>query len=135
MRFTDRHDHHEPDKMLFLSGFIFWRNSYGLILISFKRSKIIVHITAQEYPAQQHCHHYIPHIIRRQQLMGGNAGCGGYRFDCKFGICKIIKSISLKKSNNAIKKQGCYGISAAALFDIIFQKCSGRSWFRPARPA
>jgi hypothetical protein len=38
-----------------------------------------------------------PHIIRRQQLMGGNAGCGGYRFDCKFGICKIIKSISLKK--------------------------------------
>ena len=67
--------------------------------------------------------------------MGGNAGCGGYRFDCKFGICKIIKSISLKKSNNAIKKQGCYGISAAALFDIISQKCSGRSWFRPARPA
>ena len=104
MRFPDGHDHHEPDKMLFLSGFIFWRNSYGLILISFKRSKVIVHITAQEYPAQQHCHHYIPHIIRRQQLMGGNAGCGGYRFDCKFGICNTkhqLKTIQKIEHNLA----------------------------------
>jgi hypothetical protein len=104
VRFPDGHDHHEPDKMLFLSGFIFWRNSYGLILISFKRSKVIVHITAQEYPAQQHCHHYIPHIIRRQQLMGGNAGCGGYRFDRKFGICNTkhqLKTIQKIEHNLA----------------------------------